>query len=88
MTPTATPPLVWLIQREEHSFQRTDYCQEVIVVLNRKALEPPLIHVPLTGSVVMGVIAHRVSRRDPPQKIAHRPIPVGPQNQMPMIGIN
>ncbi len=34
----------------------------------------------------MGVIAHRVSRRYPPQKIAHRTITIGSQNQMPMIG--
>ena len=60
--------------------------QKVFIVLNRKALESPLIDVPMIGSVITGVIANGVSRRDPPQEIAHRTVPVRPQNELPMIG--
>ncbi len=58
----------------------------MFIVLNQKALESPLIDVPLTGNVIMGVIAHGVSRRDSPHEIAHRTVPIQPQNEIPMIG--
>lgn len=33
----------------------------------------------------MGMVAHRVSGRDPPQEPAHFTLPVGPQDQMPVV---
>lgn len=56
-----------------------------IVVLNRKALETPLVDVSFTRRVVMGVIAHRMSGRYPSHKTAHLTVDPRANQQVPVI---
>lgn len=55
------------------------------VVLDGKTLESSLIDVPVSRGAVVGVIAHRMRGRDPPQKLAHRAVQSRPEDEMPMV---
>ncbi|QDV70690.1 hypothetical protein Poly24_44160 [Rosistilla carotiformis] len=59
---------------------------EVIVVLDRKAPESPVVDISFTGGVIVSVVAHRMRGRHPPQKFAHASSLRRPQHQLPVIG--
>ena len=68
------------------AFDVTTAGQEMIVVLDWKALETPLIEMALAGGLVVGVIAHGVGQRDPAQETAHATILGGLQDKVPVVG--
>jgi hypothetical protein len=47
------------------AFHIATNCQEMLVILYRKRLVSALVKVPVTNSIVMGVIPLRVSQREP-----------------------
>jgi hypothetical protein len=55
-------------------------------LLHRQALEPPLVQRPGAAGAVGGVVTLRVRHRQPPHEVAERPIGVGPQHQVPVVG--
>ena len=48
--------------------------KEVLIILNREALEPALIPMRLPSGPVMGVVAHGVGQGHPAEEVAHSPI--------------
>jgi len=60
--------------------------QEVVVVLDRKALVAPLIKVPLAGRPVVGVVPLGVRQRQPLTKPRHGPVEGRTQDQVPVVG--
>jgi hypothetical protein len=59
---------------------------EVLIALDRKAFESSLVDVPLTGGMGVGAVTHGVGGCHPTEKLAHRPILLGSQHQVPMVG--
>ncbi len=55
------------------------------LILNREALEPALIHMPLPSGSVMGMVAHGVGQGHPAEEVAHSPILGWLQYEVPVI---
>ncbi len=45
------------------AFHVTTDGKEVVIILNGKALESALVHMPFAGTIIVGVIPHRMRRR-------------------------
>ena len=58
----------------------------MIVLLNRKRLESPLVNVPGAGGMTMGVPALRVGEGKPADEPRQVAVLAGPDDQMPMVG--
>lgn len=59
------------LRRKGVSFDVTADCQKMLVVLDRKRFETPLVHMPLSGRVVMSVITLSVGEREPLTEASH-----------------
>jgi hypothetical protein len=58
----------------------------MIVILDRERLESPLIEMPRSQRVMMGVPTHGVCLRHPSQELGELAILVWPHYKMPVIG--
>ena len=83
--PNATSPHARPGGPQRVAFDVTTDGEKVIVVLDRKTLEPALINVAFARAVMMGVISHRVGRGDPAHEAAHLAALIGPQHQVPVV---
>ena len=63
----------------------TDY-QEMIVILDWKALVALLIQMPHAAGVVVRVVPHRMCPADPTHEPAHLPVDQRPQHEVVMVG--
>ena len=59
---------------------------EMLVIGERKALESPLIQMPVAARVVMTPISKRMGRGHPSEQLPHLTVLGRPKHKMPMIG--
>jgi hypothetical protein len=58
----------------------------MVIVLNGKRLETPLIQMPFAGRVMVGVVSLSVSERQPLGELGHLTINLRSNDKMPMVG--
>jgi len=67
-------------------FDVPQHCQQVVVGLDGKRLEPSLVQMPRAFGVVVSVPPHRVGVRQPPEEIRQLRIGLGPHHKVPVVG--